>query len=678
MKIKTYKGSISKKLRWIIFFVTSITVFTGYSLIMFFYLDNEKADAVRLNTTIQSVIAQDLAKLIFLNNVSAAADITAKLKAFKKLNAVVVYNQKGEAIYEYVKNDAYKKRLNNCQNGKITIRGKNIEISSDIYYYGKKIGCSIIDLHFDNILTLIRNNFWKLVLFYLSMLLLSFILANYYAKRFTKPILRLSNFLESIEFPSSLHKRIRVEYDDEFGKLYEETNIMLDNIERSIEAQKKAEEEVEYLRQYDPLTGFAKKELFLQSLQAQIDSNRDKKNDMWHLMMCLNIKQFNKINDLYGHKTGDIILNQLAKKIQRDFKDATLLGQIGIDEFVICYRDISDKKEEAVKKVERAINILKTKEYSELTIEGERIPLFLYSGINVYQDDHANSEDLLRQTDAALHLAKNKDYAFAFYNEEIEREALKYFQIENDLRKAVEEKQFELYYQLQYKDDGSIYGAEALIRWRHPQRGIIPPQQFINIAEESGLIIPIGNWVIETGCHELAQWAHDERTKDWVLSINVSSKQFDSDVVTTILKAVSAHGVDPSKLKVELTESLFLQNQEENTRKLQKLKSAGIQISLDDFGTGYSSLQYLKKLPLSQIKIDQSFIFGMLEDQKDMAIIESITRLAKVMGLDVIAEGVEMKEHYELLRKMHCHYFQGYYFAKPEPMDKIRNIIFNA
>lgn len=668
MITKTYKGSIYKKLTGIIFFVTSITIFVGYSIAIGLYIKAEKEDALHLNNTIQSVIAQDLAKLIFLNNVTAAADITAKLKAFKALNVVVVYNSNGESIYEYVKNKEYRNVIKYCKDKEIRVQKNGIEISSDIFYYGKKIGCSTLNLHFDNVLSIIKQHIVSMLLFYFAMLVLSLILARYYAKRFTKPILHLITFLEGIEFTSSLKKRIDVVYDDEFGKLYEETNIMLENIETSLNSQKKAEKELKYLQQYDPLTGFANKELFLNSLQAQMDTQ---KGERWHLMFCLNIKKFNLINDIHGHKIGDMLLQKLAQKLKKDFEDATFFAKIGVDEFIISYRNVSRSKEGSVDKAENAIELLQTQSYSEFKVAGKLINISLYVGVNVYQDTNNTSEDILRHTDAALHLAKQQDKNLAFYDKTIESETLKRLEIASDLHKALKEQQFELYYQLQYKMDGSIYGAEALIRWNHPQKGLIPPAEFIAIAENTGSIVAMGDWIIEQGCKQLSQWAKEERTKEWVLALNVSSKQFDGHLIDKIKNMVLQTNIDPTKLKIELTESLFLENFDLNVQKLQELKDLGIQISIDDFGTGYSSLQYLKRLPINQVKIDQSFVFGMLNDKKDVAIIKSIIELGDALGLDIIAEGVETKEHFELLKSLHCQYFQGYYFAKPQPIDKI-------
>jgi len=668
MKKRVYKGSISKKLRNIIFFVTSFTILIGYIIAVGLYLKEEKQAALRLNHIIQGVIAQDLAKLAFLKSVPAAADITTKLKAFKNLQAVLIYANDGAVLYEYSNGKQHKITLHACHNKTIIIKENAILISSDIFYSGKKIACSTISLKYHGMFSIIKEHFLEMLLFYLSMIGLSLLLANYYAKKFTEPILKLIRFLEKIEFTSSLKKRISVEYDNEFGKLYEETNVMLENIENSLISEAKAKKELEYLQGYDPLTGFAKKDLFLKSLQSKI---RSKKKKQWHLMFCLNIKKFNQINDLHGHAFGDLLLQKLSQQLKNDFEDATVLAKLGADEFIACYRDVGDIKQQVIAKAEKIMDILKAKRYEEFQIKKKNIYISLYIGMNIYKDENYTAEDILRQSDTALHLAKTENKKFAFYNPEIEQAMLHHLTLASDLFEAIKNREFELYYQLQYKDDGSIYGAEALIQWNHPEQGLIPPVQFIEIAENNGSIVAIGNWVIEEGCRQLARWSKDKKTQEWVLAVNVSSKQFDENLITKIKKEVQKNNIQAEKLKVELTESLFLENFEQNVSKLQELRDFGIQISIDDFGTGYSSLQYLKKLPISQVKIDQSFVFGMLDDNKDVAIIKSIIELGAALEIDIIAEGVETKKHFELLKSLNCHYFQGYYFAKPQPIQEI-------
>ncbi|MGH6647607.1 putative bifunctional diguanylate cyclase/phosphodiesterase [Aquabacterium sp.] len=251
--------------------------------------------------------------------------------------------------------------------------------------------------------------------------------------------------------------------------------------------------------------------------------------------------------------------------------------------------------------------------------------------------------------------------------------------IEADLRTAVAEGHFLLHYQLQIGDDGRIIGAEALLRWQHPKRGLIPPGKFIPLAEETGLIVPIGDWVLRTACAQLVAWADDPRTAGLTLAVNVSASQFrQPDFVAQVLNVVKLSGVQPARLKLELTESMLVKDIEDVVHKMGTLQAHGVGFSLDDFGTGFSSLSYLKRLPLGQIKIDQSFVRDLSTDSSDMAIVRTLIALGKSLGLTVIAEGVETEDQHAWLRDNDCHFFQGYLFGRPVPLDQFEALVFRS
>jgi EAL domain-containing protein (putative c-di-GMP-specific phosphodiesterase class I) len=244
--------------------------------------------------------------------------------------------------------------------------------------------------------------------------------------------------------------------------------------------------------------------------------------------------------------------------------------------------------------------------------------------------------------------------------------------LERDMRAAIADKQFQLYYQLQINSSYHYLGAEALLRWPHPQRGMVSPLEFIPLAEESGLIIPIGQWVLESACKQLKEWQKDERTRDLTLAVNVSAIQFSHpSFVNDVLSTIQSYNIAPHRLKLELTESMLVNNIEEIIVIMKQLKDIGVQFSLDDFGTGYSSLQYLKKLPLDQLKIDQSFVRDLVKDTHDMSIVRTIIAMAKGLELDVIAEGVETVSQKNKLMSFGCHNFQGFLFSKPLPIEEL-------
>ncbi len=673
MKTNSYSGSIEKKLTKIILSVTSLVFFISYLVFVITYVKHEDRRTQRLTETIGVVISQDLAKLIFLNNVSIAADITTKLQSFKMLKSAVVYKNDGSAIYQYSKNGKSFTPDGKCKKQGYKIVGDTLISSISIHYSGNTFGCIRMKLQHMTFFNIFKKYLLLLVLFYLFIVLLSSLLASFYAKKFTNPILKLINFLEGVELDSSLDRRIEITEDDEFGKLYEEINIMLESLQNSLKEKEEADKKVEYLREYDSLTGLPNKDLFIKSLQYQIKFKTLKE---WHIMLCVDIDKFKVFNDLYGHEVGDTVLQLLARALQKEFRDVTLIAKIGIDEFLICYRNVSDDKEHAIQKVEDMLNRLNGIVSNSFYVHGEELNIAIHVGVNVYSKNLTSASEILQQTDGALQNAKKEEKEFFFYSKEIEKKAQENLDIYNDLLVAVKENQFELFYQLQNRDDGSYFGAEALIRWNHPTLGLLAPFKFIPIVESTNLIFDVGTWVLENACKQLSLWQENPKTKDWVLAVNVSTRQFtQDDFLDIVQRCIKKYDIPHNKLKIEILESLLSNDFETMVQKIQKLRELDIQISIDDFGTGYSSLQYLKYLPVNQIKIDQSFIFGMLENEADKIIVRNIINLGKAFKFDVIAEGVETKEHFEKLKEYGCHYFQGYYFARPEPIEKIEKVV---
>lgn len=286
---------------------------------------------------------------------------------------------------------------------------------------------------------------------------------------------------------------------------------------------------------------------------------------------------------------------------------------------------------------------------------------------------------MLKQADIAMSQAKNFERnTLRFFDPKMQEAISARAFMENELRKAIEQKQFQLYYQVQIDYTGKATGAEALIRWKHPERGMISPFHFIPLAEETGLILAIGDWVMDTACAQLKSWQQDPATREFSLSINVSAKQFNqSDFVDKVNEIIRHHGIDPAFLRLEITESMLLDNIETMISKMMALRKVGVGFELDDFGTGYSSLQYLKKLPLNQLKIDQSFVRDLTHDDNDKVIVRTIINTAHSLNLNVIAEGVETEDQLTLLKSEGCHHYQGYYFGKPVPIDEFEAALNN-
>jgi len=374
---------------------------------------------------------------------------------------------------------------------------------------------------------------------------------------------------------------------------------------------------------------------------------------------------------------GDVLLKQVAQRLIACVRECDTVARLGGDEFVVMLEDMSETTAEAATQTE----IVGTKILVALNpiyrIEGHDYRITPSIGVTLFAGHQDTTDELLKKADIAMYQAKAAGRnTIRFYDPEMQAAVIRRAALEADLREAVRDEQLLLYYQAQVDEAGRPTGAEALVRWRHPGRGLVSPAEFIPLAEETGLILDVGRWVLETGCARLAAWAAAAETAHLSLAINVSAPQFlHPEFVEQVLAVLDSTGADPRRLKLELTESLFLSNVGETIGKMAALKRRGVAFSLDDFGTGYSSLNYLKRLPLDQLKIDQSFVRDVFTDANDAAIARTIIALAQSLGLSVIAEGVETEEQRRFLAGAGCFAFQGYLFARPLPLDQFEELL---
>lgn len=434
---------------------------------------------------------------------------------------------------------------------------------------------------------------------------------------------------------------------------------------------KRNEDTIQRLAFYDNLTRLPNRRMIIRELNERIASTLLTSQGV--LVWNINLDDFKRINDVHGQEQGDELLKAAAKRIQGCLKGDMLLGRLTADEFIIVAYIPSDSEENdmAVALSHCVLNALS---------EPYKLPRLRQQGtasigfVSSY-DNEISAEELLRRSDLAVHQAKrlggNK---WLQYHEGIEQEVSERFALESDLREAIGTDELRLYYQLQVNDKKEYIGAEALTRWIHPRRGGVSPGVFIPIAEESGLIIPIGEWVIHTACQQLAEWAKHEETKSISISVNVSARQFYQDnFVDLVLQEVERAGIHPKMLMLELTESLVLEDMDLVIEQMYALKKHGIRFSMDDFGTGYSSLSYLSTLPFDEVKIDQAFIrrAASPEHVKDWSIVEAIIGITKKLNMEVIAEGVETVSQQERLLASGCTRYQGYLFSKPSPISKL-------
>lgn len=429
-------------------------------------------------------------------------------------------------------------------------------------------------------------------------------------------------------------------------------------------------ERVQYLAYYDQLTSLPNRTLFLERLTDALAASS--KNQHYNALIFIDIDNFKVLNDTQGHDRGDLLLKQLALRLKNLVGDSGTVARLGGDEFVVMLPSLS--YDEASAKLECESFGKKLISSLEQPFQlGEHLHHSTPSiGIALFSDETENISELMKRADLAMYEAKSAGKnTFRFFNSKMQTAISERVSLESDLKASLYRHELTLNYQPQLDINGNVIGAEALIRWKHPDRGLVSPAIFIPIAEETGIILQIGDWVIKTACTQLARWAGNPKTSSLSLAVNVSVSQFrESEFVDSVLNMVDHFGVDPSKFKMELTESLFVENVEDIINKMKRLKERGINFSLDDFGTGYSSLAYLKKMPLDQLKIDQSFVRDVLVDSNDASIACSIINLAQSLGLEVIAEGVETEQQKDFLLKNKCYLYQGYLFGKPMSADE--------
>ena len=387
-------------------------------------------------------------------------------------------------------------------------------------------------------------------------------------------------------------------------------------------------------------------------------------------MLFIDLDNFKALNDSHGHARGDLLLQQVAKRLLACVREADTVARLGGDEYVIMLDHLSRNPNEAASQAE----VLGGKILYALNLPfdllGNEYHITPSIGVTLFADHQNNADELMKRADLAMYQAKAAGRnTLRFFDPEMQAVVNAKVALERDLRCGLQSNQFLLDYQPQVDQQGRLTGVEALVRWQHPQLGVVSPAQFIPLAEDAGLILPLGHWVLQTACLQLKAWAADAHTTHLTLSVNVSAMQFHlDDFVPQVLALIELTGATPSRLKLELTESLLVSDVDAIIAKMLQLKACGVGFSLDDFGTGYSSLSYLKRLPLDQLKIDQSFLHEALTNANDAAIVRAIVTLGQSLGMMVIAEGVETQAQRDFLVTQGCYSFQGYYFGRPAPV----------
>lgn len=440
---------------------------------------------------------------------------------------------------------------------------------------------------------------------------------------------------------------------------------------------RRSKAEIEQLAFYDHLTSLPNRLLLMDRVNHALRNNQRHKS--YGALLFLDLDNFKSLNDTQGHDVGDLLLKQVAKRLTVSVRAHDTVARLGGDEFVVLLEDLSIHPLEAAELARRIATNLISALSQPYVFGGQSHKSSASVGATLLGADTASASDLLKQADIAMY--KVKDHGrnnLCFFDPKMQAEISAHAALEVDLQHAVLQRQFVLYYQPQVAKGGEVIGAEVLIRWQHPTRGMVPPFEFIPVAEESDLINQIGLWVLHTACLQLRLWQQSEATANLQLAVNVSARQFrQSDFVALVQSVIEETGVPAQRLKLELTESLVLDNVDDTIAKMTALKALGVRFSMDDFGTGQSSLSYLTRLPLDQLKIDQSFVRNIGIKSSDGVIVQTIIGMASNLGLEVIAEGVETAAQQAFLAAHGCTLYQGYLFGKPTPLSSFEALLSN-
>ncbi len=668
--------SIRSKL---ILIITGISLIVLFGLFGVFVMTQRSLLREALLQEVQ-ILAQDLSRncsaaLVFDDRLAADA-ILAHLKSKPQVVSGAIVTAEGELFASYRRQVAAELPqavlASRSHGAEARFFSSFLEVSQRINFNEEQIGT----LHICASLKKIHQVLLRYVLFGLAGLagagLLAWLLAWRLQRLISGPIEILAETMLTVSAERDYSRRVAMVRSDELGTLVENFNEMLNQIEmRDSELQEK-QERLNYLAYHDPLTGLANRLLFDDRLQHALDNAQRLGNKV--ALFFIDLDRFKNINDSLGHKTGDSVLKEVATRLAACIRAGDTLARLGGDEFVV----ISEQAESCqaisslAEKIRQVLNSSVRMGSQDFFVSGS-------IGISVFPEDGETVESLMQCADVAMYQAKeNGGNNYQFFTPGMTDRAQETLLMESKLRKALDNKELLLHYQPQVDmTSGGIIGMEALLRWQHPVLGLVSPGKFIPLAEETGLIISIGKWVIREACKQAVLW-QQAGYPAWSMAVNISPKQFwQADLLDAVEKALAESGLDPALLELEITESAIMQDAEKAIETMRRIRELGIKLAIDDFGTGYSALSGLQRFPLSKLKIDRSFTHDILAGEDRGAIAEGIMALARTLKLDVIAEGVEEVEQVEFLLAKGCRLGQGFHLGRPMPPEGLADYYLN-
>jgi diguanylate cyclase (GGDEF)-like protein len=499
---------------------------------------------------------------------------------------------------------------------------------------------------------------------------LAWLISSRLQRVISQPIQLLAFTMQKVSDTKDFSIRVAKTSNDEIGGLIAGFNQMLEEVEDRNLILLQRQEHLNQLAHFDPLTGLPNRTLFYDRLSQAL--NYAKRHKKILLVMFIDLDHFKEINDTFGHRSGDLMLTMVANRLSDIVRDCDSLARLGGDEFTIFIQDIVNRENAEVV----ALKIHDAFE-APFTLEEKDVFIGCSIGITLFPNDGENIDDLLMHADIAMYHAKDAGKnTFRFFEREMNHESGERLALQTDLRHALKGGEFLLFYQPKLDiESNKITGFEALIRWQHPQLGLLSPIRFIAMAEQNGTILPISDWVLQQACRQAKSW-QEQGLGSFKMAVNLSASHFKRHtVVASVRQALEFSGLDPSLLELELTETILLQNNQSTLGTLCELKQLGVFLSIDDFGTGYSSLSYLHRFPIDSMKIDRSFVCNMAESEDDLAIVTAIIAMGRSLRVQVIAEGVETHRQLAILRELGCHVIQGHLVSRALPADELTPLL---
>jgi diguanylate cyclase (GGDEF)-like protein len=674
------RQALSSKLKWTYLVTSGGVMFVSTLFLIGVQLFFFSGALVRQTQAQATMAGENLSAAMAFADAEAARDILAALRLAPDVEAAAAYDAGGRPFVSFVRDGAAPAAKAAPPDAPdVTMNLRTISVVRPIQVGSKRLGTVLVRSSVHSVVRQLGLYLALALPVMLALLGVSYLVLSRLQRFVTDPILALSAVSEQISRQGDYSLRARVSPAADIGMLALTFNGMLERIqkrERELEAEinerKRIEVKLDRLAHYDSVTQLTNRHFFNERLEAVIA--RSRKFDERTILMFIDLDNFKTVNDTLGHDIGDELLRLVSRRLSDTLRFGDVISRIGGDEFGIILENVGQVNVASML-AEKCL----AKLADPIRIHGHDIHIGASIGISVYPDDADDMHALLKYADTAMYYAKNGGKnAWRTFTPSMQDDARKRFQLDNNLRRALERDEFVLHYQPQVDlQSGAIVGVEALIRWVHPELGMVSPIDFIPVAEDSGVIVQIGEWVLREACRDLKGWhAHGHRLR---AAVNLSGRQLqEAGLVPAVLATLREAGVDPCWIELELTESMLMDASPDIVERLHLLAHAGIQLAIDDFGTGYSSMSYLKTFPVHALKVDRSFVRGLPHNPEDAAITRAVIAMTRSLRMEVVAEGIETQEQSDFLRANGCDKAQGYLYGRPCPAAQIAQMLADA